>query len=144
MTDKTAEDLAVPDIWYKGKRVLRTSLATLISALSVWAGFAAIWPDIAAAVAGVLPDSWIVWLTGAVVAVNAVAMAITAIMTIPRVNAWLVKIGFGSVPESSLVKVEVTKPSGAVAEVVAVKEDPKAITPEGTPRHGGGYWNAVG
>lgn len=140
MTDKTAEDLTVPDIWYKGKRVLRTALATLISTLTAWAIFASIWPDIADAVAGVLPASWVAWLTGAVVAINAVAMALTRIMAIPVVNAALTKIGFGSVPKSAVVQVPIVKPSGAVVEIPVVKEDPKAITPSAMP----GGWNPQG
>lgn len=108
-------------IWYKAQRVLRTGAATLISALSVWAGFSAIWPDIAAQLARILPGEAMAWLVGVVTSITVVAGVITRIMAIPRVNAFLTKwIGLGSIPKSALeVKSETS--------TVVVLADDKAI-----------------
>lgn len=99
-----AEVAEATNVWYKLQRVLRTAVATLISALSVWAGFSAIWPDVAAQLARILPGEAMAWLAGTVVSITLVASVITRIMAIPVVNAFLTKwLGLGSVPKSALV-----------------------------------------
>jgi hypothetical protein len=50
-----------------------------------------------------------------------VAGAISRVMTIPAVNAWLIKIGLGSVPASAIA----TRATSG-ADYVFVKKDPKA------------------
>lgn len=130
MTVKTADGTAVtvPPIWYKAKRVLRTALATLISALSAWAALQLVIPDVLAELASILPASWILWLTGVVAIITAVASALTRIMAIPRVNDWLTKFGFGSVPKDALEAKVVADASGDPVHVITtVAPDPKAV-----------------
>lgn len=128
MTSKTAADLAVPDIWYKAKRVLRTAVATLLSALSVWAVIAVVAPQVLVELAKILPESWILWISTVIAGITAIASVLTRIMAIPAVNAFLVKIGLGSVPASALVETR-TVEAGEVVEVTEVKPDPNAIVP---------------
>lgn len=90
-------------IWYKAQRVARTILATLISALSVWAGFSLIFPQLIEELAKVLPGPAIAWITAAVASISVVAGVITRIMAIPKVNAFLTKwLNLGSVPQSAI------------------------------------------
>ncbi|UVT31312.1 membrane protein [Microbacterium phage Marcie] len=90
-------------IWFKGQRVLRSIVGTLISALTVWAALTAIFPQMLAELATILPGPAIVWLTGVIAAISAVAGAISRIMAIPKVNAWLTKwLNLGSVPKTNV------------------------------------------
>lgn len=126
---KTAADLAVPDIWYKAQRAIRTGVQTLLAALTVWAAFSLIWPEVMAQLATILPASWVAWLAGAVAAVSAVALALSRIFAIPAVNAFLTKwLNLGSVPKSALIEAK-TVEDGKVVEITTVAPDPKAITP---------------
>jgi len=99
----------VTTIWYKGQRVLRTALASFLTLLPIAPQIIAIvneqWPTALLAAVGVQ-----------VVALNSV---VTRIMTIPLVNAWLTKVGFGSVPRSA---VKVIPSTGRVV----VRADKKA------------------
>ena len=98
-----AEITPATTIWYKAQRVARTAVATLITTLGLWASFIGIFPQISEQLAKVLPGSWITWLTGSVAAVTVVASAITGIMAIPKVNAFLTKwLNLGSVPKSAI------------------------------------------
>lgn len=104
------------EIWYKAQRVLRTIVAVVIPA---FLGFAVLLPQLIDAL-GLPDDSTLrLWLLGIAAGVTAVAGAITRIMAIPAVNAWLTKIGLGSVPKSAVRTSPVT---GAVQ----VLPDPKA------------------
>ena len=98
-----AEITPATTIWYKAQRVARTAVATLITTLGLWASFIGIFPQISAELAKVLPGSWITWITGSVAAVTVVASALTGIMAIPKVNAFLTKwLNLGSVPKSAI------------------------------------------
>lgn len=104
------------EIWYKAQRVLRTVVAVLLPA---FLGFAVLLPQLIDAL-GLPDDSTLrLWLLGIAAGVTAVAGAITRIMAIPAVNAWLTKIGLGSVPKSAVR----TSP---VTGSVQVLPDPKA------------------
>ena len=82
----------VPNIWYRAQRVLRTAFTTTLTALPVV-------PQIIAIVQG----QWdAVWLTGVAVQAVAINSALTAIIALPTVNAWLTTIGLGSVPRSAI------------------------------------------
>lgn len=109
LTPTTEEVKDVTTIWYKGKRVLRTAFSTLITIL-----------PIAPQVIAIVNDQWHSELLLAV-GVQAVLInsAVARIMAIPAVNAWLTKIGLGSVPASAIRKSIAT---GAVTVVA----DPKA------------------
>jgi hypothetical protein len=129
MTSKTSANLAVPDIWYKAQRAIRTGVQTLLSALAVWAAFSAIWPDVMAQLATILPASWVAWLAATVAAISAVALALSRIMAIPAVNAFLTKwLNLGSVPKRALIDAR-TVEDGKVVEITTVAPDPKAIVP---------------
>lgn len=79
-------------IWYKRQRVLRTAFTTILTALPVI-------PQVIAIVQG----QWdVAWLTPVAVQVVAINTALTAIIALPTVNAWLVKIGLGSVPRGAI------------------------------------------
>ncbi len=96
------------EIWYKAQRVLRTLVAVAIPA---FLGFAVLLPQLIEAL-GLPADSRLrLWLLAVATGVTAVAAAITRIMAIPAVNAWLIKIGLGSVPKSAVVRGVIT-PSG--------------------------------
>lgn len=98
---RTNSRTKVPEIWYKGQRVLRTGLQVILSFLSVWAVVAVIAPQILDELAKILPGSWVAWLAGAIASVTVVAGVLTRIMAIPAVNDWLTKIGLGSVPPTA-------------------------------------------
>lgn len=108
-----------PNIWYKGQRMLRTAFQTLITLIGAWLSLQLAMPQIMAQLATVLPGSWIIWLTGVVGILTAVATALSGIMAIPQVNALLTKVGLGGVPKSALVSL----PTGGTGVV----PDPKAI-----------------
>jgi hypothetical protein len=131
MSEVKISTKTVPVIWYQMQRVLRTAVSTLIAALSVWAVFVTIWPDVMAQLATILPASWVAWLAGAVVSISAVAMALTKIMALPKVNTWLTKwLNLGSVPKSKILPpstVVVDEGTGPVVTTIpTVIPDPKA------------------
>lgn len=101
-------------ISYKLQRVLRTIVQ---SGIPAFLGFAIVLPQIIEAFGLPVDSELRLWLVGVAAVVTAVAAAITRVMAIPRVNAWLIKIGLGSVPKSAVV-------DAGVAGVV-VREDPK-------------------
>lgn len=107
---------AATDIWYKGKRVLRTLVQVAIPA---FLSFALVLPAIIEAL-GLPADAELrLWLIAVAAGVTAVAGAISRVMAIPAVNAWLIKIGLGSVPKEALIT------SARTGEVIAVARDPK-------------------
>lgn len=86
-----------------GQRVKRTVVQVAASVLGfvtvAVAVFPVVAPQVVDALEPVLPESWYVWLLGAVAAVSAVAGAITRIMQIPIVDAWLDSLGLGQDPK---------------------------------------------
>lgn len=97
-----AKHLAVPEIWHKSKRVLRTAVQVVVSGALVLGTIVVLAPQVLDAVAEVLPGPWVAWLTGAIAALAAVSAALSRVMAIPAVNGWLVQLGLGSVPKSSV------------------------------------------
>lgn len=87
------------DIWYKSQRVLRTAVAVGIPAFLVFAG---VLPQIITALGLPVDSALYLWLLGLAAAVTAVASAITRLMAIPAVNAWLAQLGLGSVPKKAI------------------------------------------
>lgn len=88
----------VQDIWYKTQRVIRTIAQVLV-------GFILAAPTVTQIIqsTGIDPTSNVgAWLAGIGAATTAIAAALSRIMSIPAVNQWLVNIGLGSVPRSSL------------------------------------------
>ena len=88
-----------PEIWYKGKRVLRTIVQVGIPA---FLGIAVVIPQVIEAL-GLPVDSAVhLWLVAVAGGITAVAGAIARVMAIPAINTWLTKIGLGSVPKDTL------------------------------------------
>lgn len=79
-----------PEIWYKGKRVLRTAFTTILTVLPLI-------PQVIAIIQGQWDAEWLTAIGVQAVAINA---ALTGIITIPVVNTWLTYIGLGSVPRA--------------------------------------------
>lgn len=80
----------VQEIWHKGQRVLRTALTTALTALPLV-------PQIIQIVQGQWSAEWLTGIGVQAVAINA---ALTGIIAIPKINAWLTVIGLGSVPRA--------------------------------------------
>ncbi|QKO02795.1 hypothetical protein SEA_KELCOLE_42 [Microbacterium phage Kelcole] len=115
----------VSTIWFKAQRVARSIVGTLISALTVWAALTAIFPQVLAELATILPGPAIVWLTGVIAAISAVAGVISRIMSIPKVNAFLTKwLNLGSIPKKNITA-KSNPVNGNV--VVTVEPDRKAL-----------------
>lgn len=88
------ETTEVPPIWYKGQRVLRTLFTTVLTVLPLI-------PQVVQIVQG----QWSAeWLTPVAIQAVAINTALTAIIALPAVNAFLAKIGLGSVPRSAIQK----------------------------------------
>jgi hypothetical protein len=93
----------VPDIWFKTKRVVRT----IAQALIVLVPTANL---IALAVAGYLTEQvdvvvpgWVFAALNGIVVASALIMGLVArLMAVPGINAWLVKVGLGSVPAEAI------------------------------------------
>lgn len=116
-TNPTIAEIAeATTIWYKGKRVLRTLVQVAIPS---FLSFAFVLPIIIEALGLPVDSELRLWLFAVAAGVTAVAGAISRIMAIPVVNAWLTKIGLGTVPQSALV-------IDTRAEAAFVMEDPKA------------------
>lgn len=79
---------------YPGQRVLRTAFTTVLTLLPIV-------PQIIAIIQGQWSAEFL-----SVVAVQAVAIntALTGIIAIPAVNAWLTKLGLGSAPRSTITE----------------------------------------
>lgn len=97
-------DTETPDIWFKSKRVLRTATQVLVAGIVFLGGLVAIAPQVLEAVQDVLPGPVVAWLVGAIAFLAGISAALSRVMAIPAVNAWLVTIGLGSVPKATLAK----------------------------------------
>lgn len=98
--DHMAAVKSATEIWYKAQRVLRTLIQTVIPS---FLGFAVVLPMIIEA-AGLPVDSELrLWLLAVAGGVTAVAAGLSRIMAIPAVNAWLIKVGLGSVPKAAVM-----------------------------------------
>jgi len=89
------------DIWFKAQRVLRTTVAV---GIPTFLALALVLPQIIDALGLPVESALYLWLVGLAAGVTAVAAAITRIMAIPAVNAWLTKVGLGSVPKHAALK----------------------------------------
>ena len=97
-------DTETPDIWFKSKRVLRTATQVLVAGIVFLGGLVAIAPQVLEAVQDVLPGPVVAWLVGAIAFLAGISAALSRVMAIPAVNAWLITIGLGSVPRNTLSK----------------------------------------
>ena len=87
-----------PPILYKAQHVLRTVVAVGIPA---FLAFAVGLPEIITALGLPVDSKLYLWLIGAAAVVTAVAGAITRVMAVPGVDAWLTSVGLGSVPKTT-------------------------------------------
>lgn len=103
----------VPEIWYKAQRVLRTIVAVGIPSIIT---AATVLPLVIEAL-GLPADLPLrLWLVGFAAGLTAVAAAITRVMAIPQVNAWLTKLGLGSVPRDAIVAPQVVEVDPKLAD----------------------------
>lgn len=98
--EKQKNSIDVQEIWYQGKRVLRTVVQVVIGAAAVLAVVVGVAPQVLDAIADVIPGPVLLWLTGAVATLAAVSAALTKVMAIPKINELLTLIGLGSVPKT--------------------------------------------
>lgn len=91
----------VPEIWFAGKRVIRTLLVNLVVIVPT---VNLLLPALAAAFGETdgVPVEVTLWVNAAVAGVLVVTSVLTKIIAIPAVNAFLVKIGAGSVPKKAV------------------------------------------
>lgn len=85
-------------IWFPNQRVIRTTIQVILAVVSGIGLFLIIAPQVLEAIREFLPESWYVWLIGFIAFVGAVSAALSKIMTIPQVDAFLKKFGAGSEP----------------------------------------------
>jgi len=98
----------VPEIWYKTQRVVRTIVEALIVLVPIVNG-------VALAIVGYLNEqtdvtvpAWVFLALNGAIAVTALLMGLAArVAAVPGVNAWLAKIGLGSVPKKAIERGEV-------------------------------------
>lgn len=101
-------------IWYKAQRVLRTAFTTILTVLPLV-------PQVVAVIQGQWDAAWLGSVAIQAVAINSV---LTGIIALPTVNAWLTKIGLGSVPRSAIATE--TNTATGVTDVYVVPDE-KAI-----------------
>lgn len=94
----------VQDIWFIAQRVLRTGVQVAVSGALVLGTIVIIAPQVLEAVQDVLPGPVVAWLAGAIATLTAVSAALSRVMAVPAVNAWLTGLGLGSVPRSEATK----------------------------------------
>ena len=84
-------DTVSGEIWFKSKRAIRTAFTTLLTILPLV-------PQVIA----IVQDQWsIEWLTAVGAQAVALNAALSRIIAIPVVDAWLTKVGLGSAPRGS-------------------------------------------
>lgn len=94
-----AELKQATQVAFPGKAVLRTLVQIGIPAFVVLVGVIPLIIQIALEELGEhMPDSVRLWLIGAAAFITAVGLAITRVMAIPAVNAWLSKLGLAATP----------------------------------------------
>lgn len=99
MTNPTPIVAPVEPIWYPAQRVIRTVLAALVVLVPV---LNASLPLVAQAFnADGVPPEVFALVNGVIAACLVILGVLTRIMAIPGVNAWLIKIGAGSIPKSA-------------------------------------------
>jgi predicted naringenin-chalcone synthase len=89
----------VQSIWFVSQRVLRTIVQTGVPTFIV---FAAVLPQIIDALGLPVDNDVRLWLLAVAAGVTAVAGALARVMAVPAVNAFLVRVGLGSVPKSTI------------------------------------------
>lgn len=97
------------EIWFKTQRALRTVVQVIVTGAGILAAAVVIAPQILDALADVLPGPLVAWAAGVIAAAAALSAALSRVMAIPAVDAWLKRLGLGSAPRSAVV----TQPDGS-------------------------------
>lgn len=85
-------------IWFPNQRVIRTIIQVVLAVVSGIGLFLLIAPQVLEAIREFLPESWYLWILGFIAFIGTVSAALSKIMTIPQVDAFLKKFGAGSEP----------------------------------------------
>lgn len=110
------------EIWFKTQRALRTVVQVIVTGAGILAAAVVIAPQILDALADVLPGPVVAWAAGVIAAAAALSAALSRVMAIPAVDAWLKKLGLGSAPRSApIVPSAVPLPSTSTAVDTAAR-----------------------
>lgn len=93
-----AHEKTTDPIWFPWQRVIRTALQVIAAAGVFLGAVAAVAPQIIRELVDVLPGPFVVWATGAIAFLAALAAGIARVMALPIVNTWMTALGAGSVP----------------------------------------------
>lgn len=77
---------AIPDVWDKAQRVLRTAFTTALTVLPLI-------PQVTAIVNDQIDAEWLIAVGAQAVVINTI---LTRIIAIPVINTWLTSIGLGA------------------------------------------------
>ena len=95
-------------VWFPNQRVVRTVLQSVagivLAAVALFAAIAVFAPGILAELEAILPPTAYAWLVGFIAVCAAISGALSKLMAIPGVNAWLISHSpFGTAPQSSII-----------------------------------------
>ncbi|KDA05867.1 hypothetical protein DC31_13970 [Microbacterium sp. CH12i] len=93
-------------IWFPNQRAIRTAVQVVLALASGLGVFLLVAPQVLEAVREFLPESWYLWLIGFIAFVGTIAAALSRIMAIPQVDAFLRRWGAGSAPADAAVVVD--------------------------------------
>lgn len=94
---------AVPPIWHKTQRALRTIVQALIVLVPIVNGLALAAGAYLAEQTDLTIPGWVFLVLNGAVTVTAVLMGLVArLMAVPGVNEWLTRFGLGSVPKRAI------------------------------------------
>jgi uncharacterized membrane protein len=97
------QKLASGEIWFKAQRAIRTVAQVIVTGAGILAVAVVVAPQILDALADVLPGPVVAWAAGVIAAAAALSAALSRVMAIPAVDAWLKRLGLGSAPRSATV-----------------------------------------
>ena len=90
-------------IWFAAQRAVRTAAQVVVTGALILAGVVVVAPQVLDAIADVLPGPVVAWLAGVLAVLASISAALSRVMAIPAVNAWLTKLGLGTAPRGAQV-----------------------------------------
>jgi hypothetical protein len=87
------QKLASGEIWFKAQRAIRTVAQVIVTGAGILAVAVVVAPQILDALADVLPGPVVAWAAGVIAAAAALSAALSRVMAIPAVDAWLKRLG---------------------------------------------------
>lgn len=90
-------------IWFPAQRAIRTVVQVLVASAAILATVVVVAPQILTALQEVLPGPTVAWIAGAIATLAAVSAALSRVMAIPQVDAFLRRWGAGSSPADAVV-----------------------------------------